>query len=140
MTLVFKVLFIFATAAAAAYSMKTFGPGAWSAIFIGVPVFVAASLYVGALQSLAKDVAKISGGLAAAAFCLLMVAGTTGGSFRLDDSNAVFAVLLAAMAVTGLSAIGWRVVDRDAQRDAQVNAPGGDPQDSTGGGPGDERL
>lgn len=129
MTLVFKVLFILATAAAAAYSMKTFGPGAWSAIFVAVPVFVAASLYVAALQSLAKDVAKISGGLAAAAFCLLMVAGTTGGSFRMDDNNAVFAVLLAAMALTGLSAIGWRVAERDAQHDGQVHATGGDPQD-----------
>lgn len=108
MTAVLKVLFAAATAAASLYSMRVFGPGLWSWGFLGLAVVVLVSLPVPRLDPLARDIGKVSGVLALLALGLLFLAGTAGGSFRVSESNANFAVLLAVMGVFGLSAFAWR--------------------------------
>ncbi len=108
MTAVLKACFTLATAATTLYSIHLLGHGPWSWAFLGIALFVALSLGVPPLDRPAIAIGKISGVLALLALALLLLAGTIGGSFRLSQSNVVFAVLLATMGLFGISAFAWR--------------------------------
>lgn len=108
MTAVLKVLFSAATIGASVYSMSVFGPGLWSWTFLVLAGLVLLSIPLPRLDRLAISIGKVSGVLALLALALLFIAATTGGSFRVSDDNAAFGVLLAVMAVFGLSALKWQ--------------------------------
>lgn len=120
MTSVGKVLFAAAALAASGYSMLAFGPGMWSWIFVGVGLTVLVSVFLPQLDLAASMLGRVSGVLSGLAFFLLMLAATVGGSFNMSESNVVFAVMLAVLAVLGLSAFYWRSRARPDRADTPL--------------------
>ena len=59
--------------------------------------------------ALSVVLARISGVLSMLVLLLLLIAGTTGGSFNLSESNEVFWVLLLILSIFGLSAFFWEI-------------------------------
>lgn len=115
MTYVGKLLFSIAAIATSVYSMSAFGPGMWSWIFVAVGLVVLISTFLPRLDRLARVLGQVSGALSGLALVLVLLAATVGGSFRMSESNVVFAFMLAGLTVLGLSAFFWKNgVDRNS--------------------------
>ena len=113
LTGIYKLLFVSAVAGACGYSMSILGAGMWAWLLLLVAGFVLVSVFVPSLDHMATILGKISGLLAVLALALLLLAATVGGSFRMSESNAIFAVLLVLVALFGLAAFFWE--NRGAQ-------------------------
>ena len=108
-----KWLFSASAILASLYSMETFGAGLWSFLFLAIGLLVLLSLWIRKINPVAVVLARIAGVLSLLALGLLLLAATTGGSFRLSDSNQDFALMLALLSMFGLSAFGWPGLARD---------------------------
>ncbi len=88
-------------AATCLYGLNVFGPGFWPTLMLALSGVIVASAFVPALQDIASAIGRFVGVLALVAFGLLMLAGTTGGSFRLSASNEIVAFALLTVAALG---------------------------------------
>ncbi|XOV87936.1 MAG: hypothetical protein ACFHX7_23760 [Pseudomonadota bacterium] len=85
------------------YINSVFG---WSVALLVFPAFsilVLLSMFYKSLSTAATILCRVAGVIATLVFLLLMLAGTTGGSFHLSPSNEVVAALLAGTALLGLA-------------------------------------
>jgi hypothetical protein len=104
---IFKILFMLTAAGAGLYSISIFGTGMWSYIIIGVAGLQLVSLFMTSLNKIAALAARATGILSVIALVLLLVAATTGGSFRMSQSNIILSFLMVFLSVFGLSAVSW---------------------------------
>ncbi len=101
MSRILKILLSLTTLAACLYGVNVFGLSMWPLLFSGLGLFMLVSLFFPWLDTAAVVMARIMGLLSFAAFALLMLAATVGGSFHLSASNQTVAVFLALMAMLG---------------------------------------
>lgn len=97
------------------YSIRLFGQGIWAFAVFAAGMIVLLSVWIRQINAAAVWLARIAGVLSLVAFGLLMLAATTGGSFRLSESNQDIALLLVLLAVFGLSAFAWPERDGNAK-------------------------
>ncbi|UPW19595.1 hypothetical protein M0C34_04770 [Agarivorans sp. TSD2052] len=107
MTSILKCLFSLVTVAASLSSLLAFGVSWWPLLFIGLALFVAASVYFQSIDYIAILLARVGGVLALLGLALLMLAATVGGSFHLSPSNWLMAGMMLLMALFGLSGFFW---------------------------------
>ena len=88
-------------AATCLYGLSIFGPSFWPTLMLLLSGVLIASAFVSQLEDLGSAIARFVGVIALVAFGLLMLAGTTGGSFRLSDSNEIIAFALLVIAALG---------------------------------------
>ena len=88
-------------AATCLYGLTLFGPSFWPALMLLLSGVLVASAFVSQLEDLGSAIARFVGVIALVAFGLLMLAGTTGGSFHLSDSNEIIAFALLVIASLG---------------------------------------
>lgn len=115
MTVFLKLLLTLSIAIACFYGMHVFGVSFWPLLFLGAGSIVLLSVFLPGLNPIAKPLGIIVGLLSLAAFLLLMLAATTGGSFHLSPSNEILAVMLALMALFGSSAFFWSSTTKNNQ-------------------------
>lgn len=96
-----KVILSATAIAICAYGILEFGPSIWPLLFLVLGVFILVSLFVPRFHLPALIIGRIMGVLSLLALALLMLAATTGGSFRLSASNELIAVALAIMSFAG---------------------------------------
>ena len=95
-------VFAFTCFAAAALSFRILGPGLWGGVFVVVGVLIGASPYIGAMREPARAIALLQTMLAFLAVILVLLAATTGGSFRLPDDQALLLAMIGAIGALGL--------------------------------------
>ena len=108
-------------AATCLYGLNLFGPSFWPTLMLALSGVLIASAFVPALEDVASAIARFVGVLALVAFGLLMLAGTTGGSFRLSASNEIVAFALLTVGALGCAffavSVGSGAVDEPATQD-----------------------
>lgn len=108
-TNLFKVLLSAVCLGLFFYSASVFGLTVAHLVLPAFALLVLVSMFYRPLAGIVRNLSKYVGALSFAAFVLLMLAGTIGGSFRLSPSNQAIAVMLLGMAFLGLSAFLWSV-------------------------------
>lgn len=88
-------------AATCLYGLNTFGPSFWPTLMLILSGVLVASAFVSWLEDIASAIARFVGVLSLVAFGLLMLAGTTGGSFRLSASSEIIAFALLTVGALG---------------------------------------
>jgi hypothetical protein len=74
-----------------------------------IPFVILFSVFYARIGFLAKSLGKGIGLISFIALALLLLAGTTGGSFNLSDSNETIAFFLFAISLFGLTSFFWAV-------------------------------
>ena len=98
-----SALFVVASVLIVWLSSSLLGIGLWSLLMLGVSVPVGAAPYHHAIFPVAKALAMIAGIISLLAVALLLLAATTGGSFRLPDDQTLLAALLVFYGIVGLA-------------------------------------
>lgn len=107
-TNVFKLLLALTSVGMFFYSGSVFGLSSGHLLLLLLAALIVASIFYRPLNTLVAHLCKVVGVLSLLALLLLMLAGTTGGSFNLSSSNQVIAVLLGGMSLFGFTAFFWR--------------------------------
>lgn len=102
-------------AATCLYGLSLFGPSFWPALMLLLSGVLVASAFVPMLEDLGSAIARFVGVIALVAFGLLMLAGTTGGSFHLSDSNEIVAFALLVIGALGCAFFAVRVTPDTVQ-------------------------
>jgi len=103
----FKILLSITTASGCIYSMQVFGSNTVLLAVLAAPAVILTSIFYSPLQALAKALGSGIGVLSLLALILLLLAGTTGGSFNLSSSNEVIAIFLVFTTLFGLTSFFW---------------------------------
>ncbi len=97
-----SALLALACFASAVLSAGILGPGMWAAMLVAAGLLFAASPYVPAVQPAARTLSMLGGILALVAVGLVLLAATTGGSFRLPGDQAALLAVLGAGGILGI--------------------------------------
>jgi hypothetical protein len=100
------ILFAIACIATSAVSGSILGVGMWFWIIIAAGVFVAVSQFIPMLRGLGSVAALLLGVISVCAVMLTLLAATTGGSFKIDNNEALLVFTFFMIAVLGFSLVG----------------------------------
>lgn len=106
MNKIVAILFAIACFATSAVSGSILGVGMWFWIIIATGVFVAVSQFVPMLRGLGSVAALLLGVISVCAVGLTLLVATTGGSFKLDNKEALLVFTFFMIAVLGFSLVG----------------------------------
>jgi len=100
------ILFAIACIATSAVSGSILGVGMWFWIIIAAGVFVAVSQFIPMLRGLGSVAALLLGVISVCGVMLTLLAATTGGSFKIDNNEALLVFTFFMIAVLGFSLVG----------------------------------
>lgn len=100
------ILFAISCVATSWISGGLLGVGMWFWIIIAIGVFVAVSQFIPILRGLGSAAALLLGVISVCAVGLTLLAATTGGSFKLDNKEALLVFTFFMIAVLGFSLVG----------------------------------
>jgi hypothetical protein len=103
MNIVFAVVFAITCFATATVSNSIMGAGIWFWVIIATGAFVGVSQFIPSLQGAGAGLAGLLAILSICAVLLGLLAATVGGSFRLNESEALLLFLFFIIAVLGLT-------------------------------------
>ncbi|MGB5607139.1 MAG: hypothetical protein WBN51_11505 [Gammaproteobacteria bacterium] len=105
MNKIVAILFAISCFATSAVSGSILGVGMWFWIIIAAGVFVADSQFAPMFRELGSVAALLLGVISVFAVVLTLLAGTIGGSLKLDNREALLVFTFSMIAVSGLSLV-----------------------------------
>ena len=106
MNKIVAILFAIACFATSAVSGSILGVGMWFWIISAIGALVAVSQFVPILRGLGSVAALLLGVISVCAVGLALLAATTGGSFKLDNKEALLVFAFFMIAVLGFILVG----------------------------------